>query len=58
MNLRFIKKSDEDFSGSYISFWVGYVKYTFEISTKDEEDHLMNLFEKEFKLNCEHQIKI
>jgi len=55
MNLRYLGSSEKEVG----SFWAYYprVRYDFEITTMDKEDNLMNLFEKEFKLNCRNQLK-
>jgi len=54
MNLKYLGGSEQEVG----SFWAFYprVRYDFEITTRDKEDNLMNLFEKEFKLNCKNQL--
>jgi hypothetical protein len=55
MNLKYLGKYEgEDLRPT--AFWMEPTRYDFEISTKDNEDKLMDLFEKEFKLNCKHQL--
>ena len=55
MNLRYLGKYEgEDLRP--IAFLTEPTRYDFEITTNDKEDSMMDLFEKEFKLNCKNQL--
>ncbi len=53
MNLRYLGKYEgEDLKP--MSFWMEPTRYDFEISYEDDEN--IELYEREFKLNCENQL--
>ncbi len=53
MNLKYIGK----FKPERISFWdIKNIRYDFTIFTKDNEEKMMDIFEKEFKFNCRNQL--
>lgn len=53
MNLKYLGKyNGEDLRP--MSFWCEPIRYDFEIIYEDNEN--IEVFEKEFKLNCEHQL--
>ncbi len=54
MNLKYLGKYERNLG--LTSFWMESIRYDFEISTKDNEDKLMEIFVKEFKLNCKNQL--
>ncbi len=55
MNLKYIGSFDEDLGG-LVSFWAAPTRHDFELSWKDEEEKLLEIFEREFKLNCRNQL--
>ena len=55
MEIKFIKKYEEDNDGRLISFWGARTGFTFEI-TYDEKKENVNIFEKELRLNLENQL--
>lgn len=55
MELEFIRISEgEDLSP--LSFWLQPTRYDFYIVYEDDEEKMLEIFEKEFKLNCKEQL--
>lgn len=54
MNLKYLGQYDGE-NLSPLSFWCEPTRYDFEITYEDDE--LINIFEKEFKLNCRNQLQ-
>ncbi len=55
MEIKFIKKYEEDNDGRFISFWCARTGFTFEIIYDDKTENV-EIFEEELRLNLVNQL--
>lgn len=55
MKLKYLGKYERE-DLSLMSYWTEPTRYDFEIIYDDKEEKMLPTYEKEFKLNCKHQL--